>query len=166
MKKFFASILILASLVFTQVGCSKLKKVGNAVDSTPRIAGQLETLVDNIIHFTKEGKIPRSVEVEFLTHIRTKANPLIKEYIEFVAQLPRGVVPPPDKFAEAQRLFRLASRAISEGFVILKVLTREQGDLIKFAVDAIIDTINIIRDGFGVADDYFKAREVLWATAS
>ena len=152
--KFVFSLALISVLFLT--GCPKTNKVQKAIDAAPRVAGQVEVLLDNIIAASDSGKLPREKAVVMVRIIKDKINPAVKAYTEFVAQLPKGEVPQADKFATARALFVAISDGVTELLVIYGALSQTQSELIRLAIMAVVQTIDVIRGGFAVGDSYFK----------
>lgn len=151
-------ILTVMLLIWTFVitGCPKGNKVHKAIDAAPRIAGQVEVLLDNIIAASDAGKLPQDKAVAMVRIIKDKVNPAVKSYTEFVATLPKGAAPSVDKFATSRALFVAVSDAITEVLVIYGALSVAQSALIRLAITAVIETIELIRSGFAIGDVHFK----------
>jgi len=159
--KFLMSLLLISVLFLA--GCPKTNKVQKAIDAAPRIAGQVEVLLDNIIAASDAGKLPRDKAVAMVRIIKDKVNPAVKAYTEFVAVLPKGQVPAADKFATARALFVAVSDAVTEVLVIYGALSQTQSELIRLAILAVVETIDLIRGGFAIGDVHFK--EATWRLA-
>lgn len=156
--KFIACLVLISVLLVT--GCPKTNKLNKAIDAAPRIAGQVEVLLDNIIAASDAGKLPRDKAVQMVTIIKNRVNPAVKTYTEFVATLSKTETPTADKYATARALFIAVSDGISEILVIYGALSPTQSAVIRLSIIGVIEIFDLIRSGFAAADAYFK--EELW----
>jgi hypothetical protein len=153
-KQFAVMVLIVAASL-SQTGCGKLRQ---AIEATNRLAAQVENLHDQTEKLYDAGQLSKETSRKISVVIKDQANPAVKAFVEFVADLkaayPNAKDVPSSKLREASVLFRAAQKAIRSALEIFGVLTPAQSAIVGAIIDAIEDALRIIGAGFSYAADY------------
>jgi hypothetical protein len=154
------------SIVFSQTACGKLRQ---AIEATDRLAAQVENLRDQTEKLYDAGQLAKEKAREITVTIKDRANPAVKTFVEFVADLkaayPNAKDVPSSKLRQASLLFTAAQKAIRAALEIFGVLSPAQSAIIGAIIDAIEDTLRIINAGFAFAADY-QIGGVSWKTSA
>ena len=149
MLKFLTTLCLVASLVFMSTGCDKRRK---ATEATARLAAQVHALQVSVEESYDRGLINRDTALSLTRTIRTKLNPGVKAYTEFIANLnrtiPKDEKPTRSQWQTATAYFDVVQAGVRDVLVLVGVLNETQSTLIQIAIDALLDLITIIKSAF------------------